>query len=376
MITSSNYHTTVKNIDFKSAPDAIQNMHSKFDLMNKYYGKNDGITEALNVYFEKLNAWASKTPTEKPTKAPKKAALPKGVYMVHGKKVDMRRVKLPSNHPLNILDTESNQFKEALQEYVDAKSKPKAPKPIKAKTAKASKAVKAKSTRLPKPKFKAGDLVKVRLKGWVMVVDKVEEYNKQSKGYRYFIENTTKGTGNGNVGSYWAHELKLYIPMKRKAVKKKVAPRKAAPKVVAPKPVKSSKVRTPELVLIRGFMALNKKSISIKSFETKLAATKHLETVNHKPLIDEIKSKLQAAISAAKDDSNCNGRITATISPDFLKKCKETLANAKELLRVSYIGGVSKKKFVRKPSRVDDLLLLDEIKGRASKKKAIKKKRK
>ena len=289
MITSSNYHTSVKNLDFKSAPDAIQNMHSKFDLMNKYYGKNDGITDALNVYLEKLNKWAN---------------------------------------------TSENKL--------EVKTKVQ-PKPKAAKTRKEPKAIKAKPAKqikLPKPKFEAGDLVKVRLKGWVMVVEKVEEYNKQSKGYRYFIENTTKGTGNGNVGSYWAHELKLYVPMKRKAVKKKVAPRRAAPKAVATKPVKSSKVRTPELVLIRGFMALNKKSISIKSFETKLAATKHLETVNHKPLIDEIKSKLQTAISSAKDDSNCNGRITATISPDFLKKCKETLSNAKELLRVSYIGGV------------------------------------
>ncbi len=370
MITSSNYHTTVKNLDFKSAPDAIQNMHSKFDLMNKYYGKNDGITEALNVYFEKLNAWAKGSISKSDQRIIEKANTATHYERADNDEPEITNVK----DARKALREPKPRAKKSPKANIIAK--PKTTKPIKAKSVKAPKVVKAKSTRLPKPKFKTGDLVKVRLKGWVMVVDKVEEYNKQSKGYRYFIENTTKGTGNGNVGSYWAHELKLYVPMKRKVVKKKVAPSKAAPKAVAPKPVKSSKVRTPELVLIRGFMALNKKSISIKSFETKLAATKHLETVNHKPLIDEIKSKLQAAISAAKDDSNCNGRITATISPDFLKKCKETLSNAKELLRVSYIGGVSKKKFVCKPSRVDDLLLLDEIKGRAIKKKAIKKKRK
>jgi len=56
-----------------------------------------------------------------------------------------------------------------------------------------------------KSKFKKGDLVKVKGKSWVMVVDKISYV--APFGVQYFLENDIRGTRNGNAGSYFENEI-------------------------------------------------------------------------------------------------------------------------------------------------------------------------
>jgi hypothetical protein len=101
MITVANYNTAVKNIDFKSAPEAIQAMHNKFDSMSKYYDKNEGITDAINVYMEKLNKWyAGSRIAEKVVKNPSiktkaKKAATKPIAKKTATSVKVKKVAMP-----------------------------------------------------------------------------------------------------------------------------------------------------------------------------------------------------------------------------------------------------------------------------------------
>lgn len=138
----------------------------------------------------------------------------------------------------------------------------------------------------------------------------------------------------------------------KKPVKKAAKPKNAKPVEKAPakqKPVKTSRVKTPELSLIAAFVGLNKKAVSVASFEKKLKDAEALQTLNHRELIGEIKEKLGKGIEAAK--ANGTDKIKATISPEFIDKCKQAIDNAKELLRVSYVGSVVKLKQGAKPGR-------------------------
>ena len=145
-------------------------------------------------------------------------------------------------------------------------------------------------------------------------------------------------------------------PKEKKAPAKKVAqapkapkpPKAAKPKKVKAakpvpaKPIKTSRVKTPELNLISAFIGLNKKAVSVATFQKKLKDAEALQTINHKALIAEIKEKLEKGIEAAKADGS--GKIKATIAPEFVAQCKNTVKNAKELLRVSYLGAAKKKR--------------------------------
>ena len=145
-------------------------------------------------------------------------------------------------------------------------------------------------------------------------------------------------------------------PKEKKAPAKKVVkapkapkpPKAAKPKKVkaakpvAAKPIKTSRVKTPELNLISAFIGLNKKAVSVATFQKKLKDAEALQTINHKALIAEIKEKLEKGIEAAKADGS--GKIKATIAPEFVAQCKNTVKNAKELLRVSYLGAAKKKR--------------------------------
>lgn len=53
-------------------------------------------------------------------------------------------------------------------------------------------------------KFKKGDLVKIKGKSWIMVVDNIRHSNY---GIMYYLENDVRGTGNGNAGTYFEIDL-------------------------------------------------------------------------------------------------------------------------------------------------------------------------
>jgi hypothetical protein len=300
MITANNYGTTTDSINFTKAPAALREGHNSFNDLREFYSEDADIKETIDLYLKQLNSWVS-----------------------------------------------SNGSKH--------EAKPKKEKPVKdAKTSKA--------------KFKAGQ--------WVMddagAMYQVSEIKTSGGSHSYILKYANGSTSDPMSESELEIVPKNSIPSKKKAVKiKTVKPakaarvakpvkKKAAPKTrkaKAPKkakaikictkpakPLKRSTIKTPELVLIKGFMELNKRSASIKSFETKLQASTHLETIKHKDLIGEIKAKLKKGIEAAKADTTSNGFIKATIDPNFLAKCREAIKNATELFRVSYIGGVKKKR--------------------------------
>ncbi len=255
MITFNNYATLTKNIDFSSAPDAIRATHGKFDSLAKYYGKNDSITETIDLYLQKLNAWAP---------AEKSAAVP----IIQ----KAERIKTPGTVP--------------------------ATKPT-----------------------------------------KIRVSTKSTKSTKKSTKSTTKSTTKPTKIRVSTKSTKSTMPSRAKKEKPAKMPKKAAAKAnsVKEKPVKTSKVKSPELTLISGFISLNKKPVSVASFEKKLHDASKLETVKHRDIITEIKEKLKIGIQAAKADGS--GKIKATIAPEFVAKCKETIKNAKELLRVSYLGG-------------------------------------
>lgn len=94
-LTVKNYKEATKDIDFKKLPDAAQEAHREFDSFADFYNEDKDIKEMLDNHFMIVEPYLN----------------------------SKRFPELPDRHPLNILDKESGQYKEALKEY-RAKSVP------------------------------------------------------------------------------------------------------------------------------------------------------------------------------------------------------------------------------------------------------------
>jgi hypothetical protein len=104
-LTIKNYKEATKNIDFKKLPEAANEAHNEFDSFADFYNEDKDIKEMLDNHFKIVEPYLNQS--------------------------HKRFKELPDKHPLNILDKESGQYKEALKEYRD--SKKKAPSKIVAK---------------------------------------------------------------------------------------------------------------------------------------------------------------------------------------------------------------------------------------------------
>ncbi|MDA3883144.1 MAG: hypothetical protein PF481_07650 [Bacteroidales bacterium] len=96
-LTVKNYKEATKNIDFKKLPEAAQEAHKEFESFADFYNDDKDIKEMLDNHFKIVEPYINQN-----TK---------------------RFHELPDRHPLNILDKESGQYKEALQEYKESKKK-------------------------------------------------------------------------------------------------------------------------------------------------------------------------------------------------------------------------------------------------------------
>lgn len=98
-LTINNYKEVTKSIDFKKLPEAAQQAHKEFDSFADFYNEDKDIKEMLDNHFRIVEPYLTKS---------------------------QKRFKdLPNRHPLNILDKESGQYKEALKEYQESKKKDK-----------------------------------------------------------------------------------------------------------------------------------------------------------------------------------------------------------------------------------------------------------
>ena len=96
-LTVKNYKEATKDIDFKKLPEAAQEAHKEFDSFADFYNDDKDIKEMIDNHFKIVEPY-----------------------------INARRFPdLTFNHPLNILDKESNQYKEALKEYRESKKKSK-----------------------------------------------------------------------------------------------------------------------------------------------------------------------------------------------------------------------------------------------------------
>ncbi len=97
-LTIKNYKEATKDIDFSQLPEAAREAHKEFDAFADFYSEDKDIKEMLDNHFKIVEPY-----------------------------INVKRFpELPFDHPLNILDKESGQYKEALKEYRDSMKKPKA----------------------------------------------------------------------------------------------------------------------------------------------------------------------------------------------------------------------------------------------------------
>ena len=61
MITINNHNEKISSIDLSTAPDALVNGKAFFAKASSLYGKNEGISNTIDIYISKLNEFASKT---------------------------------------------------------------------------------------------------------------------------------------------------------------------------------------------------------------------------------------------------------------------------------------------------------------------------
>lgn len=161
MITAQNITTEIKKLDLSKVPGGIKSTIDKLDQMVQFYGKNDTITNMIDQMVTYSNKLAKTQLVEKPLKSEKKQPVSSST-----KKQPTKPSKKPTNKWAGI-------------------SEPRA--------------------------FKKGDLVVVKGKGWVMVVDRVMGYS-ESTGWYYQLENSNRkeATGDGNPGTYGESQLKKY----------------------------------------------------------------------------------------------------------------------------------------------------------------------
>ncbi|MCU4176463.1 hypothetical protein [Carboxylicivirga sp. N1Y90] len=96
-LTVKNYKEATKNIDFKKLPEAAREAHKEFDSFADFYNEDKDIKEMLDNHFKIVEPFLNQS--------------------------HKRFKELPDRHPLNILDKESGQYKEALKEYRGSKKK-------------------------------------------------------------------------------------------------------------------------------------------------------------------------------------------------------------------------------------------------------------
>ena len=94
-LTIKNYKEATKDINFSKLPEAAREAHKEFDSFADFYNEDKEIKEMLDNHFKIIEPY-----------------------------INRKRFKeLPGNHPLNILDKESPQYKQALKEYRESKKK-------------------------------------------------------------------------------------------------------------------------------------------------------------------------------------------------------------------------------------------------------------
>ena len=118
-LTINNYKESTKDIDFSKLPEAAQEAHKEFDSFADFYTEDKDIKEMLDNHFKIVERYFSQR--------------------------HKRFKDLPDRHPLNILDKESGQYKEALKEYKESKKKATAKKKT-ANTSTRNKTAKQKTT--------------------------------------------------------------------------------------------------------------------------------------------------------------------------------------------------------------------------------------
>jgi hypothetical protein len=118
-LTIKNYKEVTKSIDFKKLPEVAQEAHKEFDSFADFYNEDKDIKEMLDNHFRIVEPYLTKS--------------------------QKRYKDLPDRHPLNILDKESGQYKDALKEYKESKKKPRA-KEKASKPSTRNKTVKRKTT--------------------------------------------------------------------------------------------------------------------------------------------------------------------------------------------------------------------------------------
>lgn len=101
-LTVKNYKEATKNIDFKKLPEAAREAHKEFDSFADFYNEDKDIKEMLDNHFKIVEPYLKQNTKRFP--------------------------ELEDRHPLNILDKESGQYKEALKEYRESKKKKSVPK--------------------------------------------------------------------------------------------------------------------------------------------------------------------------------------------------------------------------------------------------------
>lgn len=118
-LTIKNYKEATRNVDFSSLPEAAKEAHKEFDSFADFYNEDKDIKEMLDNHFKIVEPYINQS---------------------------QKRFKdLPDRHPLNILDKESGQYKEALKEYKESTKKSTAKKTA-TKTSTRNKTTKQKST--------------------------------------------------------------------------------------------------------------------------------------------------------------------------------------------------------------------------------------
>lgn len=101
-LTVKNYKEATKNIDFRKLPEAAREAHKEFDSFADFYNEDKDIKEMLDNHFKIVEPYIKENTKRFP--------------------------ELEDRHPLNILDKESGQYKEALKEYREGKKKKATPK--------------------------------------------------------------------------------------------------------------------------------------------------------------------------------------------------------------------------------------------------------
>ncbi|WP_289054964.1 hypothetical protein [Carboxylicivirga marina] len=143
-LTVKNYKQATKKIDFKKLPEPAQEAHKEFDAFADFYNEDKDIKDMLDNHFRIVEPYLNEN--------------------------KLRFPELDDRHPLNILDKESGQYKEALKEYRESKKKkPTSRKPAskpnttKRKTA-APKTTKSKSSKQAQRKPIEVDLMPLEIK--------------------------------------------------------------------------------------------------------------------------------------------------------------------------------------------------------------------